>query len=78
MVNAGSWVYDRQFVGEVPNESPYWPGVCVVLSDDGGAPELRRLLGYRGRADLEPEPEPQAEPRGTQAGQATPGVKQTA
>jgi hypothetical protein len=65
MINAGSWVYDRQFVGEVPNESPYWPGVCAVLADDGGAPSLRRLLGYRGRADLEPD-------------QATPGVKQTA
>ncbi|MDQ6776146.1 MAG: hypothetical protein M3071_08010, partial [Actinomycetota bacterium] len=56
MINAGSWVYDRQFVGEVPNESPYWPGTCVVLADDG-PPELRRLLGSRRRADLEPEPE---------------------
>ena len=55
MINAGSWVYDRQFVGEVPNESPYWPGTCVVLEDEG-PPELRRLLGYRGRGDLEPEP----------------------
>jgi predicted phosphodiesterase len=54
MINAGSWVYDRQFVGEVPNESPYWPGACVVLGD-AGPPELRRLLGYRGRADLEPD-----------------------
>jgi hypothetical protein len=54
MINAGSWVYDRQFVGGVPNESPYWPGTCVVLDGDG-APELRRLLGDRGRADLEPE-----------------------
>jgi hypothetical protein len=69
MINAGSWVFDRQFVGEVPNESPYWPGACVVLADDGGPPELRRLLGYRGRADLEPLP---------RADQATPGVKQTA
>jgi hypothetical protein len=49
-------VYDRQFVGAVPNESPYWPGTCVVLDDDA-APELRRLLGDRGRADLEPERE---------------------
>jgi hypothetical protein len=57
MINAGCWVYDRQFVGEVPGVSPYWPGTCVVLEDDG-APELRRLLGSRGRAELEPEPEP--------------------
>ena len=54
MMNAGSWVYDRQFVGEVPNESPYWPGVSVVLEGDA-PPELRRLLGYRSAADLEPE-----------------------
>ena len=54
MINAGCWVYDRQFAGEVPNESPYWPGTCVALEDEG-APELRRLLGYRGRGDLEPE-----------------------
>lgn len=67
MINAGSWVYDRQFVGEVPNEGPYWPGVCVVFGEAGArsrasapsaasAPELRRLLGYRERGDLEPEP----------------------
>jgi hypothetical protein len=56
MINAGSWVYDRQFVGEVPNESPYWPGACVVLDGDR-PPELRRLLGDRGRAELEPESE---------------------
>lgn len=62
MINAGSWVYDRQFVGEVPNESPYWPGTCVVLEGDA-APELRRLLGYRGRGDLEPERAPPTRPR---------------
>jgi hypothetical protein len=55
MINAGSWVYDRHFVGDVPNASPYWPGTCVVLEPEGPA-ELRRLLGYRGRGDLEPEP----------------------
>ena len=65
LTNTGCWVYDAPFVGEVPNESPYWPGTCVVLGEQG-PPELRRLLGYRARADLEPEP------------QATPGVKQTA
>ena len=55
MINAGCWVYDRQFAGERPSESPYWPGTCVVLSDDG-APELRRLLGGRRRDELEPKP----------------------
>jgi hypothetical protein len=59
MTNAGSWVYDRLFVGEVPNESPYWPGACVVLddADPSTPPEVRRLLGSRGRAELEPEEE---------------------
>jgi len=57
MINAGSWVYDRQFAGVAPNESPYWPGSCVVLEDER-APELRRLLGACGGAELEPEPEP--------------------
>ena len=54
MINAGSWVYDRQFVGEVPGEGPYWPGTCVVFGDED-PPELRRLLGYRGHGDLEPD-----------------------
>lgn len=54
MINTGSWVFDRQFVGEVPNESPYWPGGCVVLDGDG-PPQLRRLLGHRSRAELELE-----------------------
>jgi hypothetical protein len=53
MINAGCWVYDREFAGESPGESPYWPGTCVVVADDG-APELRRLLGDRGRGELEP------------------------
>ena len=35
MINAGSWVYDRQFVGEVANESPYWPGTCVIVEGEG-------------------------------------------
>jgi hypothetical protein len=51
MINSGSWVYDRQFAGEVPNASPYWPGVCVVIEAER-PPELRRLLGYRGRGDF--------------------------
>jgi hypothetical protein len=55
MINAGCWVYDRQFAGERPSESPYWPGTCVVLAEEG-APELGRLLGHCGRAELEPEP----------------------
>jgi predicted phosphodiesterase len=54
MLNVGSWVYDRQFVGPVPNGNPYWPGTCVVLEDEH-PPELRRLLGDRGHGELEPE-----------------------
>jgi len=62
MINAGCWVYDRQFVGERPNEGPYWPGTGVIVeADPATAPELRRLLGARGHRDLEPEPEPEPE-----------------
>jgi hypothetical protein len=53
MINAGCWVYDRDFVGERPGEGPYWPGTAVVLSDQD-PPELRRLLGSRGHRELEP------------------------
>jgi hypothetical protein len=34
LVNAGSWVYERRFLGDAPRESPYWPGTCVVLDGD--------------------------------------------
>jgi len=53
LLNTGNWVYERHFLTRNPNESPYWPGVGVVL-DDAGPPRLERFLGYRGHADLRP------------------------
>jgi len=55
MLNAGSWVYQPHFLSDRPNVSPYWPGTAIVVdSDPAVAPELVRLLGERGHADLRP------------------------
>jgi hypothetical protein len=44
MMNSGSWVRERGFLGPDPAKSPYRPGFCILLSDDGAAPQLRNLL----------------------------------
>jgi predicted phosphodiesterase len=43
LVNSGSWVYEPAYLGATPADSPYWPGTCVVVADDG-PPELKGLL----------------------------------
>ncbi len=43
LVNSGCWVYEPAYLGAVPAESPYWPGTCVVVADDG-PPVLKGLL----------------------------------
>lgn len=44
LLNTGSWVRgERGFLGPRPAESPYRPGFCAWLQDDG-PPELRCLL----------------------------------
>ena len=43
LLNTGSWVYERGFLGDSPAQSPYRPGFCVVLEDDG-PPLLINLL----------------------------------
>jgi hypothetical protein len=43
LINSGSWVHDQSFVGPDPSDSPYRPGFCVTIEDDG-APDLRNLL----------------------------------
>ncbi len=43
LVNTGSWTYSPIFLTAKPGESPYWPGVCVVVDDDG-PPTVKRLL----------------------------------
>jgi hypothetical protein len=49
--NTGSWVYQPHFLTPEPNGSPYWPGTAVLI-EESGPPELMRLLGERGHAEL--------------------------
>jgi hypothetical protein len=51
--NTGSWVYQAHFLSDAPNASPYWPGTAVLI-EESGPPELVRLLGDRGHAELRP------------------------
>lgn len=53
LVNTGCWTYDSYFLTSTPGESPYWPGGCVLVEDDG-PPILRRLLESRVHAELAP------------------------
>jgi len=53
--NTGSWVYQRHFLTSTPNDSPYWPGTAIELSD-GEPPRLRRLLGDLGHDELKGTP----------------------
>jgi hypothetical protein len=43
LLNTGSWVYERGFLGHSPSESPYRPGFCARLEDDA-PPSLINLL----------------------------------
>jgi hypothetical protein len=43
LVNSGSWVYEPFYLRADAARSPYWPGSMVVVEEQG-APELRRLL----------------------------------
>jgi len=51
--NTGCWLYSAAFLTGAPNESPYWPGVCLRVGAEG-APELGRLLGEHSHAELAP------------------------
>ncbi|HEY2397851.1 MAG TPA: hypothetical protein VGH78_02565 [Solirubrobacteraceae bacterium] len=53
LVNAGSWTYSEVFVTSRPGESPYWPGACVLVEDEG-PPRLLRLLQDRSKPELKP------------------------
>jgi Calcineurin-like phosphoesterase len=55
ILNTGSWVYQRHFLSEAPNVSPYWPGVAALVEDDQ-PPRLLRLLGDRGHDVLSRRP----------------------
>jgi hypothetical protein len=50
LVNSGSWIYDVSFVSTA-EESPYWPGTCVLV-EDSGSPVLKRLLMDRTHSEL--------------------------
>jgi predicted phosphodiesterase len=51
LVNAGSWTYASIFLGGAQGESPYWPGTCVLIDEDG-PPTVARLLQDRTREQL--------------------------
>jgi UDP-2,3-diacylglucosamine pyrophosphatase LpxH len=51
LINTGSWTYSPIFLTAEPGESPYWPGVCVVVDDDG-PPTVKRLLQDRTHAQI--------------------------
>jgi predicted phosphodiesterase len=55
LINTGCWTYDAYFLTPTPGESPYWPGGCVLVEDDG-PPILRRLFEARTHAELMPAP----------------------
>lgn len=43
LVNTGCWVHERAFLGRDASTSPYRPGFCAVLDDDG-PPVLSNVL----------------------------------
>lgn len=43
LVNTGCWTYSRTLIGGEGPSSPYWPGTCVFVDDDG-PPRVERLL----------------------------------
>jgi Calcineurin-like phosphoesterase len=53
MVNCGSWTYASVFLRRTASESPYWPGVAVLV-EDAGPPRVLRLLQDRTREELRP------------------------
>jgi hypothetical protein len=53
LMNSGCWTYDLVFLGRTVGETPYWPGACVLVEDEG-PPLLKRLLMDRSHAELRP------------------------
>jgi hypothetical protein len=49
LVNTGSWVHEQGLLGDSPRTSPYRPGFCAVVADEG-PPELINLLDPQRRA----------------------------
>jgi len=55
--NAGSWVYDPQFIAGGGPAAPHWPGGAIELAAEG-PPVLRRLLSGVAGHELSPRPAP--------------------
>jgi hypothetical protein len=53
LLNTGSWTYAAIFLGDMPGESPYWPGAGVLV-EESGPPVVVRMLADRTRADIRP------------------------
>lgn len=53
LVNSGSWTYASFFLTGKPGESPYWPGTCVLVGEQG-PPVVKNLLSERSHAELTP------------------------
>jgi hypothetical protein len=53
LLNTGSWVHDRNWIGDSPSGSPYRPGFSVLLSDRE-PPQLLNLLDAGHRAPAQP------------------------
>jgi predicted phosphodiesterase len=43
LTNSGSWIYEKVWLGDRPNDNPYLPGVVVWVEDEGD-PRPERLL----------------------------------
>ena len=59
LTNTGCWVYERTYLGHNASASPYRPGFCAMLEDDG-PPVLSNLLdGVVPFEKLRPPPQPE-------------------
>jgi hypothetical protein len=53
LFNTGSWTYASIFISDTAAQSPYWPGGCVLVEDDG-PPQVLRLLQDCTREEIRP------------------------
>ena len=57
LLNTGSWVHDRNWIGDEPGGSPYRPGFSALLSD-AEAPRLINLLDPKRQLLPQPDLDP--------------------
>ena len=63
LLNCGSWVYASVFLSDSAGRSPYWPGGCVLVEDEGPPQVLRLLQGYE-RSQIRPPKRREPAPAG--------------